>query len=171
MLVGLASLEGKGGKFAHNYEPGELTLDDERVSLAASPRITGRIQRLEVGVTVAGEVAAELLLECDRCLKPIEIPVASVFKVEYVTADVYQAEQTAELLETDLALSVFDGEVVDIDDLVREQLLLALPSQVLCRENCKGLCPLCGSDRNFNDCNCQETEIDPRWADLENLRF
>jgi uncharacterized protein len=169
MLVELGSLEPRGGKFAHSYEPGELTLDDERVNLAAPPRVSGRIQRSETRVTVEGQVEAELKLECDRCLKPIQLPVASVFRVEYVTPETYQTQAAAELLEEDLALSVFDGEVIDIDEIVREQLLLALPAQVLCSEDCKGLCATCGADRNLNECNCGEVDIDPRWAGLKNL--
>lgn len=169
MLVELASLERQGGKFAHNYEPGELDLNEERISLAVPPRVAGRIRRSDGKVTVAGEINAELKLECDRCLKSLQIPVSSGFEVEYVTPEVYQAGQSAELLDEDLSLSVFDGEVVDIDELVREQVLLALPAQVLCREECKGLCPVCGGDRNLKDCTCQEAEIDPRWAGLKEI--
>ncbi|HKR58982.1 MAG TPA: DUF177 domain-containing protein [Pyrinomonadaceae bacterium] len=167
MLVELASLERQGGKFAHNYEPGELELNEERISMAVPPSVNGRIQGSEAKVTVSGEVAAELGLECDRCLKPFTIPVSSAFKVEYVTPEVYQSGQGAELLDEDLSLSVFDGAMIDIDELVREQLVLALPAQTLCREDCKGLCPVCGGDRNLKDCNCQEAEIDPRWAGLK----
>ena len=169
MQVELGSLERKGGKFAHQYEPGELTLDDERTTLVSAPRITGRVQRSDARVTVDGRVDAELRLECDRCLAPIQLPVATVFKVEYVTPEIYQAEQAAELLEEDLGLSVFDGEVIDIDEIVREQLLLALPAQVLCREDCKGLCSTCGADRNLKECNCGKVDIDPRWSGLKEI--
>ena len=169
MLVELASLERQGGKFAHNYEPGELELNEDRISIAEPPRVSGRIQQSGAKVTVSGDISAELSLECDRCLKPLSIPVSNAFRVEYVTPEVYQAGEGAELLDEDLSLSVFDGAVLDIDELVREQLLLALPAQVLCREDCKGLCPVCGGDRNLKDCSCQETEIDPRWAGLKEI--
>ena len=169
MRVELASLERHGGKFAHNYEPGEFELNEDRVTVVAAPRVTGRIQRSDSKVTVKGEVSAELQVECDRCLKSLPAPVSSTFEVEYVTPDVYEAGQAAELIDEDLSLSIFDGEVIDIDELVREQLLLALPAQILCGEDCKGLCPRCGSDRNFVDCKCQEAEVDPRWAGLKEL--
>ena len=169
MLVELARLERQGGKFAHNYGPGELELNEERLRLVAPARVSGRIQRSDSKVTVSGEINAELQLDCDRCLKTFTIPVANVFTVEYVTPDVYQASQAAELLDEDLSLSVFDGEVVDIDEIVREQLLLSLPTQVLCREDCKGLCAECGGDRNSTDCTCEQAEIDPRWAGLKEI--
>lgn len=169
MRVELASLGRQGGKFAHNYEPGELDLNEERVTLVAPPRVTGRIQQSELRVTVRGDVTAQLQLECDRCLKSVPVPVTSSFEVEYVTPDTYRADAAAELLDEDLSLSVFDGEVIDIDELVGEQLLLALPAQILCRQECKGLCPECGADRNEADCKCQEAEIDPRWAGLKEI--
>ena len=169
MRVELESLERHGGRFAHNYEPGELDLNEERVTLVAPPRVSGRIQQSDSKVTVRGEATAELQLECDRCLKSVLIPVSSSFEVEYVTPDTYQADPAAELLDEDLSLSVFDGGVIDIDDLVREQILLALPVQVLCQQECQGLCPECGGDRNDADCKCEEAEIDPRWAGLKEI--
>jgi uncharacterized protein len=169
MLIELASLERQGGKFNHRYEAGELELNEPRVRIAEAPIVSGRIQQTDPKVTVSGKVEAQLQLECDRCLKAVTVPVSSQFNVEYVTPEVYQAGGAAELLDDDLSLSVFNGAVIDIDDLVREQLVLTLPTQVLCREDCKGLCPVCGNDKNLRDCACQEAEIDPRWAGLKEI--
>lgn len=171
MRVELSSLEGKSGRFAHDYQPDEIVLHDERVGLAQPPGIAGRIFRAHGQLFVEGQLTAVARVECDRCLQPIEISVANEFTLEYVTTEAYQAFEAAELAEEDLALSVFDGEGIDIDEIVREQLLLAVPLQTLCRENCKGLCPVCGEDRNLVDCSCKESDIDPRWRGLENLRF
>jgi len=169
MLIELASLERQGGKFAHSYEPGELDLNEERITIAEPPQVSGRIQQSDAKVTVSGKVEAKLQLECDRCLKAVSVPTSTEFKVEYITPEVYQAGQAAELLDEDLTLSIFDGAVIDVDDLVREQLLLALPAQMLCQDECKGLCPICGGDKNLKNCNCQEAEIDPRWAGLREI--
>lgn len=171
MRLELANLEDIGGKFAHDYEPGELTLEEERVELAEPPKTVGRIIREGTRVMIEGRVSAVTRIECDRCLKPITVPVNSQFRVAYVTPEVYQREPTPELGEEDLALSVFDGEIVDVDEIVREQVLLEVPTYALCEENCKGLCPVCGVDRNQTDCKCQTKEVDPRWSGLENLRF
>ncbi len=61
------------------------------------------------------------------------------------------------------------GEHVDLDDLVREQILLALPTRQLCRDDCKGLCPTCGANLNQTTCDCSAEEIDPRFAALAQL--
>jgi uncharacterized protein len=108
-------------------------------------------------------------VECDRCLKFVTLPVDSKFELEYVTPKDYEAQHAVELTEQDLDLEVFDGEVVDIDQLVTEELLLAVPTQVLCKDNCKGICPVCGIDRNRLDCSCDAAEVDPRWAGLKKL--
>jgi DUF177 domain-containing protein len=169
MQIELSSLPGKTGKFAHVYTPGELVLDDERLRLAVPLKVSGKITRNERKVVVEGHLSAVTGVECDRCLKPMELPIDTEFKVEYVTPATYNASDVAELGEDDLALSVFDGELINIDEIVGEQVLLAVPSQAVCNENCRGLCPICGTDLNVESCTCQETEIDPRWQGLKEL--
>jgi DUF177 domain-containing protein len=169
MRIELANLEGGKGEFAHSYEPGELTLEDERLRLVGGPKVSGRIHRDGRRVRVSGSVAGHLQVECDRCLKPVDMPVNSRFKLEYVSPEEYESQHAVELGEDDLDLSVYDGEAIDIDALVAEELLLAVPDQVFCKSDCKGLCPVCGADRNSNDCGCETAEVDPRWAGLKEL--
>jgi DUF177 domain-containing protein len=171
MRIELAGLESGKGAFAYAYAPGELILEDDRLRLVVAPTVSGELRQAGRRVHASGRVEARIQLECDRCLNPIEIPVNSRFKLEYVTAEDYQAQQAVELTEDDLDLSVFDGEVIDIDELVTEELLLAVPDHVLCSDNCKGICPVCGVDRNSVDCECQSAEVDPRWAGLKELRL
>ena len=169
MRIELASLEGAKGEFAHAYASEELDLQDEWVRLLLPPVVSGQIRLDGTRAKVQGEVSAQLQLECDRCLKSIEFPVSSSFKLEYVTREDYEAQQAIELTEDELDLSVFDGEGIDLDNLVREELLLAVPTHLLCQENCKGVCPTCGVDRNSTECRCGDKEVDPRWAGLKEL--
>ena len=169
MRLEIAGLEDGKGAFAHAYAPGELVLEDDRLRLLIAPTVSGNLHQKGRRVHVSGRLAARLQVECDRCLKPVELPVDSRFKLEYVTPEDYQAQQAVELTEADLDLSVFHGEVVDVDELVTEELLLAVPDHVLCEENCKGICPVCGVDRNVAGCECQTAEVDPRWAGLKEL--
>ena len=169
MRMGLASLEGSENKFAHLYEPGELVLNDERVRLIEPPKVSGRIIRPGREVKVKGRISGCVEVECDRCLKLIQLPIETEFNLEYVTTEEYQGFHAAELTEEDLTLSVFDGEVIEIDEIVREQLLLAVPSHALCQTSCKGFCPDCGVDKNLVDCGCEAAEIDLRWAALKGL--
>ena len=169
MRIELESLEAGKGTFAHSYADGELVLPDDRLRLVESPVISGQIRRVDGRVQVQGHVVARVQVACDRCLKTIEIPVDSAFNLEYVTREDYQAQQAVELTEEDLDLTVFDGEAIDIDDLVNEEILLAAPDHILCQDDCKGICPRCGADRNLVDCACKTAEVDERWAGLKEL--
>jgi uncharacterized protein len=169
MRTELASLENGKGAFAHAYATGELVLEDERVSLIEPPTVSGEIRQAGRRAHVGGRVSGRVRVECDRCLTPVELPVVSRFQLEYVTPADYQAQQAIELTEDDLDLSTFDGEVLDVDELVTEELLLAVPDQVLCNENCKGICVTCGTDRNSTECGCESQRVDPRWAGLKEL--
>lgn len=169
MRIELASLERGHGSFNHSYSPGELALDDDRVRVTTPPVVSGEIRQKGQGLRVTGQVTGRVQVECDRCLKQVEVGVDSKFDVDYVTAEAYQARQEAELTEADLDLSIFDGETLDVDELVKEELLLAVPDHVVCKADCKGMCAVCGADKNSVNCDCETRQVDPRWAGLEKL--
>ena len=169
MRIELENLEGGKGEFARVYQPEDLNPVDERVSLVAPVAVNGKVRLSGNEVLVNGHLETRAHVECDRCLKPVELPVNADFTLEYISGSDYESSQTAELTEAELTVSVFDGEAIDVDEIVKEQVLLAVPTRMLCREDCKGICPECGTDRNTGDCNCVTTDIDPRWAALKNL--
>jgi len=170
MRIELENLEGSKGDFAHVYQPDELNPVDERVSLIAPATVNGKVRLSGNEVFVNGHVDARVEVECDRCLKPVELPVSADFTLEYISGSEYESSQAAELTEAELSVSVFDGQALDVDEIVKEQILLAVPTRMLCREDCKGICPECGMDRNTGECNCITNDIDPRWAALKDLK-
>jgi uncharacterized protein len=169
MRIELENLEGSKGDFAHVYQPDELNPVDERVSLIAPAAVNGKIRLSGSDVFVSGHVETRAQVECDRCLKPVELPVNADFTLEYISGSEYESSEVAELTEDEMSVSVFDGSVIDVDEVVKEQILLAVPTRMLCREDCKGICPECGNDMNTGECNCVTSDIDPRWAALKNL--
>lgn len=168
MRIELASLE-RSKEFAHVYAPGNLVLQDDRLRLVVLPRISGKISRDAAAVKVSGRLTAHLQIECDRCLKFVEFPVDAPFSVQYVTEEDERAQHAVELTEEELNFIVFDGDALDIDELIAEELQLAVPAHVLCKDDCEGLCPVCGLNRNTVDCGCETPEVDPRWAGLKKL--
>ena len=170
MRIELENLEGGKGDFAHVYNPDELNPVDERVRLTAPATVNGKIRLAGNEVFVNGHVDTRTQVECDRCLKPIEMPVSADFELEYISGSEYESSDVAELTEAEMSVSVFDGAAIDVDEIVKEQILLAVPTRMLCREDCKGICPQCGTDRNTGECNCVTEDIDPRWAALKNLK-
>jgi uncharacterized protein len=168
--IELENLEGGKGDFAHVYQPDELNPVDERVRLTAPAAVTGKVRLSGNEVFVSGHVDTRAQVECDRCLQPVEAPVSADFALEYITGSEYESSEVAELTEAEMSVAVFDGEGLDVDEIVKEQILLAVPTRMLCREDCKGICPECGIDRNTGECSCGADNIDPRWAALKNLK-
>jgi uncharacterized protein len=171
MRIELDKVDGQGGKFAQVYETTELPLEDTEVRLVEPAEVRGRIRRTGREVELQGKLQTKLETVCGRCLQPVELPISTEFNERFVRAVSWAAEEQHELQAEDLNIAVFDGEGIELDDLVREELLLALPVSVLCREDCKGLCPVCGIDRNRNNCQCEIDEVDSRWHKLKDLQM
>ena len=104
------------------------------------------------------DVKTEIERTCGRCLKVFTEPLAAQVVEKFYPAGAENIENDAFIYESDL---------LDITEPVRESLLLAVPLQSLCREDCRGLCPVCGADRNEGDCGCDTTTVDPRLAALK----
>ena len=109
-------------------------------------------------------------LRCSRCLEPLERHLEIAFDDVFVDASEEPTVTETEVAETELDESLVIGGSVDMSEVVREQILLAMPEQVYCKDDCKGLCPKCGGNRNLTDCSCADDETDPRWAALKDLK-
>ena len=171
MRIELDRLEEQSRKFRQTYEIDSLRLDESEVRLAGPTEICGLIQRNGNEVELRGELHTTVEVLCGRCLKPVVLPLDAKFAERFAPEIAWRNEEQHELGEQDLNLAAFDGEAIELDDLIREEILLALPSHVLCREECQGLCAQCGADLNSAVCDCQSKEIDSRWEALKDLRF
>jgi uncharacterized protein len=119
-----------------------------------------RLESVVEGVLVTGRVSGETKFTCARCLKPMDS------EVDVEVLEIFFAPGGA--LEED-AYEI-RGTEIDLEPMVRDALTLSFPLAPLCREECKGLCALCGRDLNTGPCDCKQEEIDPRWAPLEALK-
>ena len=170
MRLELESLE-KDRQFAHDYQADEFSLEDADLRLIAPAEVRGRVRQKDREVELIGSLTTTLETVCGRCLKPVVLPFSADFDERFATSVSWGAEEQHELASDDLNLSIFDGTGIDLDQLVREQILLAKPAHVLCREDCQGLCPVCGADRNIAACKCDSQQVDSRWEKLRDLRF
>jgi uncharacterized protein len=153
--------------FSHSYAPGEVELEDEGARLVSDAEVQGSASRKGEEVRVRGSIKTEVELLCDRCAAPVRTPLEVEFDARFIPqAAAADGTDNVELLAEDLGLAAYEGDAVDVDELVREQITLALPLRNLCREDCKGLCPKCGADLNAGQCSCEQGERDPRWAAL-----
>lgn len=123
-------------------------------------------------VRVLGTVEGALQLACHRCLALFSKAVkeeVDLFLMEEKKTDTEEDEE-AELEAEDLDYEFFDGEVIEIDQLVAEQIFLALPFKVLCSEACRGLCPRCGANLNEEECKCDKGSSKSPFAALESIK-
>lgn len=171
MLIEVERLSAQGEDFEQIYSPEEFSLEDEYARLAGEVRVAGHASRKRGEVDLRGSIETAVELNCDRCLAPVAIPVRLDFRAELGTTDQSAATTEAtELQDADLDFSTYDGEAVNLDEIVREQILLSLPARQLCSVDCKGLCPDCGANLNEQTCDCARNETDPRWSALAELK-
>lgn len=127
-------------------------------------------------VFASGTFQGELTVACSRCVNPVKLVLDEKLLVTFMPSsempadDEEEGEEGVEVSAEDLDLFPYDGEVVDLEPLLREQFVLAVPFAPLCKEDCKGLCGQCGIDRNTGTCSC-EPPIDPRLAALKGLKL
>jgi uncharacterized protein len=130
----------------------------------------GSVEREDGGFRLEGLLEYEQTLSCGRCLEPLVLPVSSEIRLRLTTVAPGPAEEEIELTEDDLETVYVEGEEFDSLQLLREQLQLNLPMRSLCSDSCQGLCPICGTNRNRQPCDCEQGEMDPRWEALKRLR-
>jgi uncharacterized protein len=118
---------------------------------------------------LVGTVATTLELACSRCLEPFAVPVVAEFDLRYLPQAANTGEAEREVEEEDLTTAFYRDDVIDVGELVREQLNLSLPMKPLCRPDCRGLCPACGTNLNVTTCQCDPRWVDPRLAGLKAL--
>ena len=121
-------------------------------------------------ILVRGHLEGELSLACGRCLEPFAAPVEADFDLILIPGPVSEASAEVELSEDELDLDFYVGETVDLEAIIREQIILMLPLKPLCREDCRGLCPICGSNLNRESCSCQVNQNDSPFAKLAKLK-
>jgi uncharacterized protein len=118
---------------------------------------------------LAGTARTTLELTCGRCLEPFRLPVAAVFDQRFLPASEMAQDPEREVQDEDVDVSYYRDDRIDLNELLREQFYLALPMKPLCREDCRGLCPQCGTNLNAGACDCAPAWEDPRLAPLKRL--
>ncbi|HXG68329.1 MAG TPA: DUF177 domain-containing protein [Blastocatellia bacterium] len=162
--------EHEGLKVNLRYEEGQPDLGSEDGRIVGRPNLQLQADRDGDRVQLTGHVKAAVAFECDRCLKPLSVQVDQNFDLLYTPPIGGGAPEEKELGVDDLSTAFYQGQGINLDDLVREQVVLTLPMGRLCGEECRGLCPECGANLNEGKCACKVEQVDPRWAALKELK-
>ena len=131
---------------------------------------SGKVWIDSPGFRLEAVLSYEQTVACDRCLTPIVQAIESDVGLLVLPNAPQPTEEEVELSSDDMEILSIEGEELDVQRILLEQLLLNVPMRSLCKEDCRGLCPHCGINRNLKSCSCAETEVDPRWEALRDLQ-
>jgi uncharacterized protein len=122
------------------------------------------------GVLVAGDLHSSVELVCSRCAEPFSMPIKFVLEEEFrPTIDIVTGATLPLPADDEAATRIDERHVIDLTEVIRQDMLLAVPPFPVCRTRCAGLCPICGKNWNEGPCDCRHDEIDPRMAILKQL--
>ena len=169
MIIDLASLGVSPKQFEIGFAPDEIDIGRE-ATITSEIAFKGQVSRVDERTFVRGFIRADAEMDCTRCLEPVGRPVEITFEDVFVEAVAEIDKEEAEIAIEQLDEAVLESEEIDLAEVVREQILLDLPEQIFCKEDCRGLCPQCGGNRNLIDCSCERDQVDPRWAALKDLQ-
>jgi uncharacterized protein len=155
--VGFLLAEGPGFSRTTSVDiPQRIRLDDELTleTLQGDLRLT----RTSEGILVQGELHCAIATNCTRCLTDIDA--SYPLEIEELFTPLNSGNSQFE---------IGDDNNIDLAPLIREESVVSVPYHLLCRDDCQGLCPTCGQNRNESACTCELDDIDPRWAGLADL--
>lgn len=166
MRINIGSLKGRpGAALSHSFVTDDIpNLVTDGVRLVAPVTVDITVCNTGRFFLVTGELKTELELSCSRCLKTYRSPLAVPLAEEF-----FPAAETDTVDDLFAEHATFKGDVIDLSDAVREQIVLGLPTKTLCQVNCPGLCPQCGKYLADGKCDCINKEVDPRLAPLAKL--
>ena len=145
----------------------DLELPSARI--ATPIKLDGKAVKTSGVVAITGRLTGSVEIDCDRCLEPVEQSIDIDLDLEFIPIHQVDDEASLELHAADMKRDQIDGSEISLADIAREQILLDLPQQFFCKDDCRGLCEKCGTNLSLKDCDCEDDEIDPRWAALKNL--
>jgi uncharacterized protein len=178
MFLDIKKLELRPLDFEEEFQPDVIDLDGE-AQLQGPLKSSGRAEVVEEhhgkhqvikDIRLRGRLSANLGLQCARCLEPLRQDVMRDFELLYRPLGADAGRDELSVTDAEAEIGYYQGDGLLLEDVLREQVLLALPLKVTCREDCKGLCPQCGKNLNQEQCSCSTELEDPRWAALKDVR-
>ncbi len=178
MFIEIQELELHPIDYEEELAPGLIDLGPD-LTQRAPLHAAGRAQLVEEhhgksqivkDIRVAGSLHTSLEMACARCLDPVVEKVERQYDLLYRPLGTDAGREELSITAAEAEVSYYQGDGLLLEDVIREQVLLAAPLKVICREDCRGLCPHCGKNLNLEQCSCADAVVDPRWLALKDLR-
>ena len=175
MFLSVKELELRKIRFDETFQPGAIDFTGENLEQASPLQADGVAALVDESggeIRIQGKYSVEMTAQCDRCLGRARFPLSASFDLYYRPVSDIAREEEIEIDPDEAEIGFYEGKGLETVDVLREQVMLALPMQRVCSEVCKGICPVCGRNRNEVDCDCKVETTDDRWsAALRNLEL
>jgi uncharacterized protein len=162
LIVNISKLSEGTHRYSFEVRPENLSLDTRFVDLVA---VDATIDKTGRQLFLESKIRTTATLTCDRCLAEFQNELVARYRIVYLTDELTAKEEE----DAEIQYLSPDANLLDLGEDVRQYLVLAIPQKILCREECEGLCPECGTNRNVKSCKCAATESDPRWDVLKKI--
>lgn len=178
MFIRIKDLELRKLQFAEEFQPGAVDFGTE-VKQIGLLKCQGRAELVREhhggndtvdDIRIVATLAGRMEVSCARCLELVELDVNRAFDLLYRPLESGKGSDEVSISEAETEIGYYKGDGLELEDVLREQVLLAVPLKTVCRPDCKGLCPQCGKNLNAETCNCELHAADPRWNALKGLR-
>lgn len=173
MQINIANIPEEGLELTFSKGEGwfpRILLEKDRANFSVrNVDVDCSVKRVLKNVTVKGSIRAGIELECCRCLAKFDLPVEEDFKYTFTQAS-HTLDEEIELTYEDLDFAYYEGDIIELDQVIAEQIILQIPIKPLCNDSCRGLCPICGINLNRENCDHKKEQIDTPFAVLKNLK-
>lgn len=171
MYISLQELELRPVRFTVDIPAGEIDFVNPaaQTSVLHASGIAELVRNALGEIRISGSLSVAMEAPCDRCLEPARFALNKPFDLVYVPTPEDTGGERA-LDESASEVGFYDGGGIELNDVLREVVVLALPMRWMCEDDCKGICPSCGRNRNEEECDCNNKAADDRWNKLRNLR-
>ena len=171
-FVDLKGLGHEKISFGASFEPGVVDFASESIQQVGPLDWSASAERAGDEIRITGLLKTSIGVPCSRCLEPAKIVISKPFDLFFRQRDeeMFEEDEEIELSESDTRTAFFTGTQLAIADILREQILLALPMKALCTIDCKGLCPHCGTNLNSATCDCPKEDFNPHMDTLLEIK-
>jgi uncharacterized protein len=172
MFLSVKEMELRKVRFDETFQPGQIEFTGENLEQSSPLHAVGSAELLpHTGgeLRIQGRYAVEVATQCDRCLGSARFPLDSGFDLFYRPVSFIAREEEVGIDEGEAEIGFYEDGGIELEDILREQVLLTLPMQRVCNEACKGICPVCGTNRNDTTCDCKTENTAHRLGALRDL--
>jgi uncharacterized protein len=157
-------------RLRQSYAPGAVDYRTTDFRQVDPLEVRATAELLDDQIRISGELHTRLEMVCARCLEPVQEEISRDFDLFYRPLQPVNPDEEVRLKNQDTEIGFYEGEGMFLTDVLAEQVLLAIPIKVICRSDCRGLCPSCGANLNADECRCEKQATDARLTPLARLK-